>query len=171
MINIVEVATLGNQTIFIEKNKDGGFSVYKSMDNALLGIASPSLTAFYSQTELETMYLRSIRLNNQAEMSSRLEHLSRVDMDATDIVNPDSMAVIGKCLTANLPCCPFCGGKAAGEAWVSDHNGLRAFIRCQKCGCTTKTMEQMPFESKDDVIKAVINSWCMRIPPLPEVGK
>ena len=76
MINIVEVATLGNQTIFIEKNKDGGFSVYRSMHNAQLGIASPSLTSFYSETELETMYLRSIRLNIQDEMSSRIEHLS-----------------------------------------------------------------------------------------------
>lgn len=65
-------------------------------------------------------------------------------------------------ITANLPPCPFCDGKAIGEAWVADLKVLRAFIRCQKCGCKTKTMEQMPFESKEDVIKAAINSWCSR---------
>ena len=63
-----------------------------------------------------------------------------------------------------------CGGKAVGEVWVDDSRVLRAFIRCQKCGCKTKTMEQMPFESKEDVIKAAIGLWCYRVGAIKQEG-
>ena len=73
-------------------------------------------------------------------------------------------------ITESLPSCPFCGGKAVGEVWVDDSRVLRAFIRCQKCGCKTKTMEQMPFESKEDVIKAAIGLWCYRVGAIKQEG-